>query len=227
MATALREIQSQAAEPASDRRLATTSVFVLGTTGAGAAALAHLARAGVGTVGFADDGDVQPEDLAREVLHGAQDLGRHRALSARDHLRRLVPECRLRLFLGALTEPHAADVLAGYEVVIDAGGDPAVSGAAADYCRSHGTPLIRTEVAGATARVWTVLSASAEAGPDEPLGPGAEASAFDAISAAVAGALAAGEALRILLGEAAELAEETVTFEARTGRVSRARKGGG
>ena len=178
-------------------------------------------------MGFADGEWLEPEDLAQEVLHEAQDVGRYRALSARDHLRRLAPDCQLRPFLGALTEHHASTVLPGYQMVLDAGGDLQVSCAAAHYCQASGTPLIRSQVLGATALVWTVLTGAAAACPHQQPCPGAPAPAFASIAAGVAGSLAAGEALRILLGEPPQLAEEVLIFEALTGRVTRSRRSSG
>lgn len=210
MATALCELQLTPEAGLARRKLDGAAVFVLGATGAAAAALVYLARAGVGTLGFADGEELQAEDLAGDVLHEPQDVGRYRALSARDHLRRIAPNCRLRLFLGTLTAGHAARVLAGYQVVLDTGEDEVASETAAAYCREHGIPLLRREVACA----------------EEPVG-GTEAATFGSIAAAVAGAWAAGAALRLLLGESAAGAGQVVDLEAPTGRLTCARRGGG
>lgn len=109
--------------------------------------------------------------------------------------------------------------------MLDAGGDSEASRAAGAYCQATGTPLIRTEVAGTTARVWTVLPGS-DASYPLPATPSGDP-VFASVAATVAGALAAGEALRILVGEPLQLREEALIFEAQTGRVTRGQRGSG
>ncbi len=93
----------------------------------------------------------------------------------------------------------------GYQVVLDAGGDRQASRAAADPCQAHGTPLIHSEILGATALVWTMLPLG-----DLKASPHRQHPA-DALAAAFA-SIAVGAVLRLLLGEPSELGEQVLIF---------------
>src|SRR5690349_16253290 len=64
------------------RRLRAARVLVIGAGGLGSPALLYLAAAGVGTLGIVEFDDVELSNLQRQVIHGASDVGRPKAVSA-------------------------------------------------------------------------------------------------------------------------------------------------
>src|SRR6185437_6265654 len=58
------------------RRLKNAKVLVVGAGGLGSPALLYLAAAGVGTIGIVDPDRVEESNLQRQVVHGADDVGR-------------------------------------------------------------------------------------------------------------------------------------------------------
>ncbi len=102
-------------------KLREAKVLVVGAGGLGSPALYYLAAAGVGTLGIADGDAVDVSNLQRQILHFDTDAssGKHKTTSAAEKLRALNPDVRViehPLFLDA---SNIADVIAGYDFVIE------------------------------------------------------------------------------------------------------------
>ena len=72
-------------------KLKAARVLVIGAGGLGSPLIQYLAAAGVGTIGVADDDTVSLSNLQRQVIHGTEDIGRLKAESAANAVRRLNP----------------------------------------------------------------------------------------------------------------------------------------
>ena len=100
-------------------KLKAAKVALVGMGGIGSPAALYLAAAGIGTLGLIDDDDVSLSNLQRQVLFGAKDIGAPKAEAAAVHLDNLNPHCECRIHRLRLTETNAADVLGGYDIVLD------------------------------------------------------------------------------------------------------------
>ncbi|ERG98038.1 MAG: dinucleotide-utilizing enzymes involved in molybdopterin and thiamine biosynthesis family 2, partial [Haloquadratum sp. J07HQX50] len=60
--------------PEGQKSLLDVDVLVLGAGGLGAPIIQYLAAAGVGTLGIADDDQVELSNLQRQVIHGNDDV---------------------------------------------------------------------------------------------------------------------------------------------------------
>ncbi len=101
------------------QRLKAARVLCIGAGGLGSPAALYLAAAGVGTIGIVDLDDVDLSNLQRQILHGTKDVGRKKVESAHDRLRETNPNIDLKLHDCRFTSENAADLVAGYDVVID------------------------------------------------------------------------------------------------------------
>jgi len=101
-------------------RLARSRVAVLGCGGLGCWALAALACAGIGTLVLVDDDVVALDNLNRQILYRARDVGRPKVLAARDALAAFDPGIELVLHERRLAgERDVAEVIAGSDVVVE------------------------------------------------------------------------------------------------------------
>jgi molybdopterin/thiamine biosynthesis adenylyltransferase len=200
------------------RRLAAARVLAIGTTGLSAPALRSLAAAGVGTIGLADVG---PMDVDALVL-------------ATTTILTLSPDTAVTAHDESLTTESATRIISGYDLVID-GSDPAPqSFLVGDTCAARGVPMVWGSVARGNAELsvfWSSpprrsgqratrlrdLFAGDAAAPAQPADPGV----LGALRGQ-AGALLAGEAIRLITGTGEPLIGRVLTIDAETGRFDAA-----
>lgn len=123
-------------------RLAAARVLVIGAGGLGAPVLMYLAAAGVGTLGIVDDDRVDLSNLQRQVIHGTADIGRPKVDSAAERLAGLNPEVTVHRHADRLTAANAADLIAGYDLVVDGSDNFATRYLLNDACYFAGRPLV-------------------------------------------------------------------------------------
>jgi molybdopterin/thiamine biosynthesis adenylyltransferase len=78
--------------PVAQRRLAASTVLLLGVGGFGAPVAELLGRAGVGTLVLADFDRVEAENLPRQLLYTERDIGARKAFAAAAHLEQRAPD---------------------------------------------------------------------------------------------------------------------------------------
>jgi len=101
-------------------RLGSASVLVVGLGGLGSPATYYLAAAGVGTLGLLDSDVVEVSNLQRQVLHTVDRVGRPKVESAAAAVAALNPGVRTQSHATGLTAANAAEVIAAYDVVVEA-----------------------------------------------------------------------------------------------------------
>ncbi|MGH3520458.1 MAG: adenylyltransferase/sulfurtransferase MoeZ [Haloechinothrix sp.] len=101
------------------KRLKNAKVLVIGAGGLGSPALLYLAAAGVGTLGVIDFDVVDESNLQRQVIHGQSDIGKLKAVSARESVAEINPFVNVITHTEQLTADNALDVLGGYDLILD------------------------------------------------------------------------------------------------------------
>ncbi|GAA3870988.1 adenylyltransferase/sulfurtransferase MoeZ [Saccharothrix violaceirubra] len=101
------------------KRLKNAKVLVVGAGGLGSPALLYLAAAGVGTLGVIDFDVVDESNLQRQVIHGQSDIGKPKALSAKESVAEINPFVHVNLHQEQLTSANALDVFRDYDLILD------------------------------------------------------------------------------------------------------------
>ncbi len=102
------------------QRLSDASVLVVGAGGLGIPVLTYLNAMGVGTLGMVDNDQVSLSNLHRQVLYNEDDVGRKKVTAAVRKLTAQNRETNLRAHDTFLTRDNALDIIAEYDVVVDA-----------------------------------------------------------------------------------------------------------
>jgi len=101
------------------KKLLDASVLCIGAGGLGSPVIMYLAAAGVGRIGIIDDDDVELSNLQRQIIHSTADLGRPKAVSAKEYVEALNPDVKVDLHHGRLTAENVMDIISNYDAVID------------------------------------------------------------------------------------------------------------
>lgn len=117
-------------------------VLVVGAGGLGSPAAMYLAAAGVGTIVLCDGDTVDLTNLQRQILHGAESVGRAKVESGRHTLHRLNPEVRVEPIALRLEGEALAEQVAAADVVLDCTDNFATRHAINRACVRYRKPLV-------------------------------------------------------------------------------------
>jgi adenylyltransferase/sulfurtransferase len=101
------------------KRLKNAKVLVVGAGGLGSPALLYLAAAGVGTLGIIDFDVVDESNLQRQIIHGQSDVGKSKALSAKESIAEANPFVEVVLHEERLDSSNVFDIFAPYDLIVD------------------------------------------------------------------------------------------------------------
>lgn len=210
---------------AGQERLARARVLVVGAGGLGAPVLQYLAAAGVGRIGVADDDAIDETNLQRQVIFATADVGRTKATVAAERLLALNPQIAVDPIVVRVDARNARELVALYDVVVDATDSFASRYVINDACRLEGKP----DVYGSIFRFDGQVSVFAPGGPcyrclfSEPPPEGTVPTCAEGgvlgVLAGMVGTWQANEALKLLLGIGRTLAGRLIVIDALEGRV--------
>lgn len=196
-----RQIAIPEVGEAGQRKLASSSVLVVGAGGLGGPLLYALAGAGVGRLVVVDGDTVSLSNLNRQFLFEQADLGRPKAELAARRLAAFNPEIRAEGVQLRLEEQNAAELLKNCQLAVAAVDNLPARLALNAACAGRNIPLVNGGVEGWYGSVQAVefgktpCLACCYAGTEAPEG----GQALGAVTGAVA-SLMASVALQMLLG---------------------------
>jgi molybdopterin/thiamine biosynthesis adenylyltransferase/rhodanese-related sulfurtransferase len=204
--------------PAGQRSLLRSRVLLAGIGGLNAPAALYLAAAGVGRLGLVDPDSVERSNLQRQVIHAESTLGWNKAASAECRLRDLNPDIEIEVIEERIRPDNAADVVSGWDIVIDGTDNFAARYALNQACVGHGKPLVYGAVMqfqGQVSVFWPRSPERLRAGdaaqapcfacllPEPPAPeatPGCAVAGVLGVIPGIVGTLQANEALKLALG---------------------------
>ena len=101
------------------KRLKNAKVLVIGAGGLGSPALLYLAAAGVGTIGIAEFDEVDESNLQRQIIHTQSDIGKSKAVSAKESIAEANPYVDVVLHEERLDNDNVFGVFEGYALIVD------------------------------------------------------------------------------------------------------------
>jgi len=219
-----RQIAIKQIGKAGQKKLLAGRVLIIGAGGLGSAAGIYLAAAGVGTVGIVDGDTVELSNLNRQVLHGTDDLGKHKVLSAAARLRYINPDVNVHTYYCKAKAENIGEMIREYDFVIDATDNFAGKFLINDACYFEKVPFSHASVLGLDGQMMTVLpgkSACYRCLLAEPPAEGTVPSSVEAgilgTVPAVVGALQASEAMKFILRIGEPVINKMLIYEGLTG----------
>ena len=203
------------------KRLKNAKVLCVGAGGLGSPALLYLAAAGVGTLGVIDFDVVDESNLQRQIIHGQSDIGRPKALSARDSIKEINPYVDVVVYEEALSNDNVMQIFSGYDLIVDGTDNFATRYMVNDACVLLGKPYVWGSIYrfdGQASVFW------AEYGPcyrclyPEPPPPGmvpscAEGGVLGVLCASI-GSIQVNEAIKLITGIGEPLVGRLMVYDA-------------
>ncbi len=203
------------------KRLKNAKVLCVGAGGLGSPALMYLAAAGVGTLGIVEFDIVDESNLQRQIIHGQSDIGRSKALSARDSVLEINPLITVQVHETRLDNDNVLDIFAGYDLIVDGTDNFATRYLVNDACVLLGKPYVWGSIYRFDGQVSVFWD---EHGPNyrdlypDPPPPGmvpscAEGGVLGVLCAAI-GSVMVNEAIKLITGIGETLLGRLLVFDA-------------
>ena len=203
------------------KKLLAARVLVIGAGGLGSPAAMYLAAAGVGTIGIVDDDVVDLSNLQRQIIHGTGNVGMPKVESAAETVTSLNPDVTVKPYHIRVSAGNIAELIAGYDVIVDAADNFSTKFLINDACVLAGKPYI---YGGALRFEGQLMTYVPGRGPcyrcifrDMPAAgevPSCKEAGVLGAVVGVIGSMQAVEAVKLILGVGKPLTARLMTFDA-------------
>ena len=129
-------------------RLHNSKVAVFGVGGVGSYTVEALVRAGIGELLLIDADTVAKSNINRQLIADTTTVGRQKTDVAEERAHRINPDIKIRTVNRFFDANSDYSLLCGYDMVVDAIDTVSAKISIAEYCYTHGIPLITATSAG-------------------------------------------------------------------------------
>jgi len=210
------------------QRLKAARALIVGAGGLGAPVALYLAAAGVGEIALVDPDVVALSNLQRQVLYATADEGRAKVEAAAEALTRLNANVKITQIDETLTDANAADLVAGFDVVLDGTDDFATRFAVNAACFAEGVTLVSGAIGRWTGQVGVFAGRPCYRCLVPEIPPEAETCAAVGVVGALAGvvgSMMALEAIKLLTRAGEPLTGRLLIYDALAGETRTVRIG--
>lgn len=127
---------------AAQQKLLNSKVLVIGAGGLGCPCLQYLVSSGIGLIGIVDGDIIDISNLQRQILFTTNDIGKNKAVTAKEKLKDIHPSTEINSFSFFLDGKNANEIISKYDVVIDCTDDFNTRYLINDVCVELSKPLI-------------------------------------------------------------------------------------
>jgi adenylyltransferase/sulfurtransferase len=128
--------------PSGQRKIMESSVLIIGAGGLGSPVAVYLALAGIGKIGIVDFDTVDLSNLQRQILHQNDDVGKSKAISAKETINAYNPDVEVVTYQVPITSENAFEIIEPYDYVINGADNFAARYLVNDACHFLKKPLI-------------------------------------------------------------------------------------
>ncbi len=207
---------------AGQQKLLGSSVLLVGVGGLGSPAAYYLAAAGVGRLGLIDYDKVEMNNLQRQILFNAGDVGKLKVQAAAKTLSALNPDLQIETYPYRLSDTTALSLIKDYDFVIDATDGFANKFLVNDACFFAGKPFVHAGILRFEGQVITVLPGKTTCyrclfptPPPSGAVPSCAQAGIMGVLGGFMGVLQATEAIKYLLGKGELLTDRLLYLDAR------------
>jgi len=115
-----RQIMLSEIEEEGQQKIRQSSVLVVGAGGLGSAVCSYLVASGIGQLLIIDADTVSMDNLQRQVLYRENQVGKSKAMEAKNSLQRLNSEVEIIAFHDYFSPENAVELVKKADIVIDA-----------------------------------------------------------------------------------------------------------
>jgi molybdopterin-synthase adenylyltransferase len=202
------------------KKLKDAKVFIAGAGGLGSPISIYLAAAGIGTIILADRDEVELSNLNRQILHWGRDVGRKKAVSAKEKLSQVNGEIDIQAIVATIDDDNISDLVGDCDLIIDAMDNYPIRYLLNRTALEKNVPLIHGAIHGFHGQATTVLpGGSACLRCIFPHAPPAMPFPVIGVTPGIIGMIQAGEAIKYFTGMGELLAGKLLIWDGLTSQT--------
>lgn len=203
------------------KKLLSAKVFVVGAGGLGSPLGFYLTAAGIGTIGMADNDNVELSNLQRQIAHSVNTLGTSKTESAKKTFNALNPDVNFITYGERVTQKNIMTLIRDYDVIVDCSDNFPSRYLINDACVILNKPLVSGAVLKFEGHVTTIIPKKGhcyrclfEDIPAEGVVPSSPDTGLLGVLPGVIGSLQAAEVLKLILNIGSVLKNELLIYDA-------------
>jgi len=178
------------------KKVKQATVFIAGAGGLGSPVAIYLAAAGVGRLRICDFGEPELSNLNRQVLHNEEDIGKNKALSAKETIAKINPHIKVENLPDKIEGENIAQLVDDAHIIVDCMDNFPTRHILNEYAVKVRLPFVHAGVFGMSGQITFIHT------PETPclycVFPGSPPSEVFPIVGATAGVIGTLEALEVL-----------------------------
>ena len=196
------------------------TIFIAGAGGLGSPVSIYLAVLGVGTIILVDNDRVDRTNLNRQILHGEQDIGKRKAVSAAERLEELNPDIRVKAIDATIDAKTIQSLTGTADGIVDALDNFPTRYLLNRVAVEREIPLFHGGISGFFGQATTILPGITPClSCIFPNPPPREVFPVAGVTAGFIGMVQANEVCKYLLGQGDLLANRLLLWDGMQGRV--------
>ena len=128
------------------KRIKKAKVLIVGIGGLGCPLITYLTASGIGHIGIVDPDKIEISNLNRQTLFNISDLNKYKVIQARDQVKKINKDIKIKIFKSRLTSKNIGSILRGYEIICDGTDNYETRYLINDFCKKYKKVLISAAI---------------------------------------------------------------------------------
>ena len=101
------------------KKILSSKVLIVGAGGLGSPVVEFLSRAGIGSLGIADDDKISLSNLHRQSLYNTSEIGNFKVKIAKDKVKKINPNTKVTVYKIRLNNNNLKKIINDYDYIVD------------------------------------------------------------------------------------------------------------
>jgi len=142
---------------ASQEKLFSSKVLVMGAGGLGSSVIMNLAALGIGQIKIVDDDILKEEDLNCQIIHKYKNINRAKVMSAKDWISEFNSDIKVEIDKIKLNDLNYFNIIDDYDIIVDCFNDDETKYVLNEIALRHDKILVHAKTKGFMGQVTTIV----------------------------------------------------------------------
>ena len=137
------------------KKILLSKVLIVGAGGLGSPVAEFLSRAGIGSLGIADDDKISLSNLHRQSLYNTSDIGKFKVKIAKDKIKKIYPNTKVTIYKVRLNNNSFKKIINDYDYIVDGSDNFTTKFLLNDYCLKFKKVLVTGAISKFDGHIFT------------------------------------------------------------------------